>query len=119
MNNFKFKIERSSSKINKSEWNNCANTNDSLYNPFVSYEFLNALEVSQSINNDTGWFSTYLLAESNEGELLGCVPSFIKNNSNGEYVFDHEWANAYQRSGGSYYPKIQVSIPFTPPLFHS
>ena len=114
MNNFKFKIERSLSKINKSEWNNCANTNDSLYNPFVSYEFLNALEVSQSINNDTGWFSTYLLAESNEGELLGCVPSFIKNNSNGEYVFDHEWANAYQRSGGSYYPKIQVSIPFTP-----
>ena len=114
MNNFKFKIEKSLSKINKSEWNNCANTDDSTYNPFVSYEFLNALEVSQSINNDTGWFSTYLLAESNEGELLGCVPSFIKNNSNGEYVFDHEWANAYQRSGGSYYPKIQVSIPFTP-----
>lgn len=114
MSNFKFRIERSLSKINKSEWNNCANTNDSYYNPFVSYEFLSALEVSQSINNDTGWFSTYLLAESNQGELLGCVPSFIKNNSNGEYVFDHEWANAYQRSGGSYYPKIQVSIPFTP-----
>lgn len=114
MNKFKFRIERSLSNINKIDWNRCANNDISKYNPFLSYEFLNALEKSDSLNPNTGWFPTYLLIENNKKELLGCVPSFIKNNSMGEYVFDHEWANAYQRSGGSYYPKIQISIPFTP-----
>ncbi len=114
MNTFKFKIETSLSNIKKADWNSCAKNSSSKSNPFVSYEFLNALERSNSLNNNTGWFSRYLLIEDQNNQIIGCSPSFIKNNSMGEYVFDHEWANAYQRAGGSYYPKIQVSIPFTP-----
>ena len=106
MNTFKFKIETSLSNIKKADWNSCAKNSSSKSNPFVSYEFLNALERSNSLNNDTGWFSKYLLIEDQNNEIIGCSPSFIKNNSMGEYVFDHEWANAYQRAGGSYYPKI-------------
>ena len=75
---------------------------------------MDALERSNSLNNNTGWFSNYLLIENEKNEIIGCTPSFVKNNSMGEYVFDHDWANAYHRAGGSYYPKIQVSIPFTP-----
>ena len=114
MNNLKFKIETSLSNIKKADWNRCAKNSFSKSNPFVSYEFLDALERSNSLNNDTGWFSTYLIIENERNEIIGCTPSFVKNNSMGEYVFDHDWANAYQRAGGSYYPKIQVSVPFTP-----
>jgi uncharacterized protein len=86
----------------------------SYYNPFISHDFLSALEVSQSVRGRVGWQPMHLLAEDPEGVLLGAVPCYVKSHSRGEYVFDHGWAEAYERAGGSYYPKLQVSVPFTP-----
>jgi len=83
-------------------------------NPFVSHAFLLALERSGSAAPRTGWAPHHLLAETREGEILGAVPCYLKSHSRGEYVFDHGWADAYERAGGSYYPKLQVSVPFTP-----
>ena len=83
-------------------------------NPFVSHAFLSALEASGCIGGRTGWSPAYLLVENGEGALLACAPSFLKSHSQGEYVFDHAWADAYERAGGRYYPKIQVAAPFTP-----
>ena len=113
MKKFSSKIERSLIDIDENKWNICA-SNKKDYNPFNSYQFLKALEVSNSVNNDSGWNSAYLIIKDDDQEIIGCVPSYIKTNSSGEYVFDYEWANAYQRAGGQYYPKLQVSIPFTP-----
>src|SRR5207237_5916164 len=84
------------------------------YNPFISHDFLSALELSQSVRARTGWQPMHLIAEDARGELLGAVPCYVKSHSRGEYVFDHGWAEAYERAGGSYYPKLQVSVPFTP-----
>ena len=83
-------------------------------NPFVSHEFLSALEESGCIGGRTGWSPAYLLVEDEAGTLLAAAPSFLKGHSQGEYVFDHSWADAYQRAGGRYYPKLQVAAPFTP-----
>lgn len=83
-------------------------------NPFVSHTFLSALERSGSATPRTGWAPQHLLAETTDGELVGAVPCYLKSHSRGEYVFDAGWADAYERAGGSYYPKLQVSVPFTP-----
>ena len=83
-------------------------------NPFVSHAFLSALERSGSATPRTGWAPQHLLAETRDGELVGAVPCYLKSHSRGEYVFDEGWADAYERAGGSYYPKLQVSVPFTP-----
>src|SRR5216684_1100549 len=84
------------------------------YNPFISHDFLSALEVSQSVRGRTGWQPMHLLAEDADGVLMGAVPLYVKSHSYGEYVFDHGWADAYERAGGSYYPKLQCAVPFTP-----
>ncbi|HEY6255998.1 MAG TPA: GNAT family N-acetyltransferase [Xanthobacteraceae bacterium] len=87
---------------------------ESEYNPFISHDFLSALESSGSARNRTGWQPMHLVAQSQDGELLGVAPCYAKSHSQGEYVFDHGWAEAYERAGGSYYPKLQVTVPFTP-----
>ena len=84
------------------------------YNPFISYGFLSSLELSQSVRTRGGWQPLHLLAEDSNGTLVGAVPCYAKTHSQGEYVFDHGWAEAYERAGGNYYPKLQVSVPFTP-----
>ena len=84
------------------------------YNPFISHAFLHSLELSSSATARTGWQPQHLLAETDDGEILGAVPCYLKSHSRGEYVFDRGWAEAYERAGGSYYPKLQVSVPFTP-----
>lgn len=83
-------------------------------NPFVSHEFLMALEDSRCTGGRTGWSPAFLLVEDDAGQLLAAAPSFLKSHSQGEYVFDHSWADAYERAGGRYYPKLQVAAPFTP-----
>lgn len=84
-------------------------------NPFVSHAFLLALEQSGSVGRKTGWISQHLLIEDEETrQLLAACPLYIKAHSYGEYVFDHGWAEAYERAGGRYYPKLQVAVPFTP-----
>ena len=90
------------------------NTLEDHYNPFISYDFLSSLELSKSVRTRGGWQPLHLLAEDSNGTLVGAVPCYAKTHSQGEYVFDHGWAEAYERAGGSYYPKLQVSVPFTP-----
>jgi hypothetical protein len=83
-------------------------------NPFLSHDFLSALEQSKSVGGRTGWQPRHLLAEGADGTLLGAAPCYVKTHSRGEYVFDHGWADAFERAGGDYYPKLQVAVPFTP-----
>ncbi len=83
------------------------------YNPFVSHAFLSAVEKSGSATVRTGWGPRHLVAKIG-GRVAGVVPCYLKSHSQGEYVFDRGWADAYERAGGRYYPKLQVSVPFTP-----
>ena len=83
------------------------------YNPFISHDFLSSLELSGSVRNRAGWQPMHLVAEEG-GTVVGVVPCYAKSHSQGEYVFDHGWADAYERAGGDYYPKLQVAVPFTP-----
>jgi len=93
-------------------WNACANPTG--YNPFVSHEFFAALEQSGSAVAKTGWAGQHIMCENDRGVIEGIVPCYLKSHSQGEYVFDHGWAEAFQRAGGRYYPKLQCSVPFTP-----
>ena len=86
----------------------------SAFNPFLSHNFLSALEASKSVGSRAGWEVRHLLVKSPDGALVAAAPCYLKSHSHGEYVFDHGWADAYARAGGSYYPKLQVAVPFTP-----
>lgn len=83
-------------------------------NPFISHVFLSACEQSHSVGGRTGWQPRHLLVEDAKGDLMGCAPCYVKAHSQGEYVFDQGWAEAFERAGGDYYPKLQVAAPFTP-----
>ncbi len=102
--------------IDAAAWDRCAGDD----NPFVSHAFLTALEDSGSVGEQgsgrfgTGWQPVPLTVEGADGRLLACAPSYAKSHSQGEYVFDHGWADAWERAGGRYYPKIQVAVPFSP-----
>jgi len=106
------KILHSVDEISESTWNDCAKASPP-YNPFLNHKFLLALEKSNSVSPETGWQPFHLKVEKNS-ELIGVVPMYLKSHSQGEYVFDYGWADAWQRAGGRYYPKLQSSIPFTP-----
>ena len=96
-------------------WDACASQGQGgPCNPFVTHAFLSALERSKSAAARTGWQPQHLLVESASGEVVGAAPCYLKSHSRGEYVFDAGWAEAYERAGGQYYPKLQVSVPFTP-----
>ena len=103
-----------------SEWDACARGDDSRGdaarpdNPFISHAFLHALEESGSATRATGWLPQHLVLEDAAGGISACMPCYLKSHSYGEYVFDHAWADAYERAGGSYYPKLQAAVPFTP-----
>ena len=83
-------------------------------NPFVSHAFLSALEDSGSVGGRSGWQPAPLLIDGNDGQLAAALPAYVKTHSQGEYVFDHSWADAWHRAGGRYYPKLQIAAPFTP-----
>jgi predicted N-acyltransferase len=113
-------------EIQALDWDACANpskphsqggdTNPPAraYNPFISHAFLSSLEDSGSAIGRTGWQPQHLALEGADGSILGVVPTYLKSHSQGEYVFDRGWAEAFERAGGDYYPKVQVSVPFTP-----
>ena len=96
--------------IGREEWNACAGID----HPFTRHEFLAALEESGSAEPETGWGPRHLVLRDHEQRLIGCAPAYLKGHSQGEYIFDHGWANAYERAGGRYYPKLLIAIPFTP-----
>ena len=89
-------------------------TRGQVTNPFISHYFLSSLEASFSVGGRTGWQPRHLLVEDADGTLLGAAPCYVKSHSRGEYVFDAGWAEAFERAGGNYYPKLQVAVPFTP-----
>src|SRR5512138_345531 len=104
------KVASRIAEVSAAAWDACAGGN-----PFVSHAFLSALEDSGSATAETGWLPQHLLLPSPDGQgLLGCAPLYLKSHSYGEYVFDWNWADAYERAGGRYYPKLQCSVPFTP-----
>lgn len=112
MTELRVKMVESIADIDATTWNTCA-TSDGRFNPFLSHTFLQALETSGSVGGRTGWRPLHLLVEDDAG-LVGVVPMYVKGNSQGEYVFDHGWADAWERAGGRYYPKLQAAVPFTP-----
>ena len=102
------KLVQGIGQIDAHVWDACIGPDQ----PFLSHAFLSALEDSGSASQRTGWLPLHLVEAG--GELIGCAPMYLKSHSYGEYVFDWGWANAYERAGGTYYPKLQVSVPFTP-----
>ncbi len=92
------------------QWDACAGT----ANPFVSHAFLTTLERSGSVGGSSGWQPLPILVDGPDGKPAGIAPAYAKSHSQGEYVFDHAWADAWERAGGDYYPKLQVAVPFTP-----
>lgn len=108
------RIIDSITSISKDAWNTCATPKNGGLNPFTSHGFLSALEESGCASARTGWLPQHILLENEKGELLGALPLYLKSHSQGEYVFDQGWANAFEQAGGQYYPKLQSSIPFSP-----
>lgn len=104
-------------QVDPADWDACAcpEVADGArpYDPFTTHRFLKALEDSGSVGHRTGWQPRHILARR-EGELIGVMPCYAKGHSQGEYIFDHNWAYSYENAGGQYYPKLQVSVPFTP-----
>ncbi|TIP30821.1 MAG: GNAT family N-acetyltransferase [Mesorhizobium sp.] len=100
------------------EWDGLGGTSrgdiENGYNPLVSFAFLSALEDSGCAVRRTGWQGHHLRLETAQGKLLGAIPCYLKSHSQGEYVFDHGWSDAFERAGGRYYPKLQCAVPFTP-----
>ena len=97
-------------EVDRQQWNACAGTE----NPFVGHAFLSILEESGSVGAGTGWQPLPILIDGEDGKLAAAAPAYAKSHSQGEYVFDHAWADAWERAGGRYYPKLQVAVPFTP-----
>lgn len=105
----KLSATKSINEIASEKWNQLAGTNA----PFLQHAFLKALEDSGTVSPETGWIPRHLKIEQS-GEIIALMPLYLKEHSQGEYVFDHGWANAYQRNGLNYYPKWLTAIPFTP-----
>jgi predicted N-acyltransferase len=103
------KIASGVSGLNSHAWDRLA-----AGDPFLSHAFLSALEDSGSVGPGTGWTPAPILIEDEADHLIAAAPAYLKTHSQGEYVFDHGWAEAWERSGGQYYPKLQVAVPFTP-----
>lgn len=118
MNNspsFQIQICNSFSEIDAKQWDALLPAGkDARPNPFVTYGFLSALEDSGSATAQTGWLGQHLLLLDEQDNLIAALPNYLKNHSQGEYVFDFGWAEGFERAGGKYYPKLQSAIPFTP-----
>jgi uncharacterized protein len=105
------RVNRRIADIGKAAWEACAAPSG---NPFVAYDFLDVLEQSGCAVERTGWGPQHLAIEDEAGEVGAVMPLYLKSHSQGEYIFDHSWADAYERAGGRYYPKLLAAAPFTP-----
>lgn len=101
-------------KTPRADWDSLANPPDQPYDPFLSWDFLQALEESGCASATRGWQPVHLIARDASRRIVGAMPLYAKDHSYGEYVFDHAWADALTRAGGRYYPKLQCAVPFTP-----
>ena len=108
---FTLRVHDRVADIGREAWDACASPAG---DPFVSFDFLDACEASGSAVPREGWAGRHLSLEDETGRVLGVMPLWLKGHSQGEYVFDHSWADAYERAGGRYYPKLLAAVPFTP-----
>jgi hypothetical protein len=104
------RLGRGVASFDAADWNRCAGAGD----PFLSHAFLSALEESGSATARTGWQPVPIAIDGGRGRAEAVMPAYLKSHSQGEYVFDHGWAGAWERAGGDYYPKLQIAVPFTP-----
>jgi predicted N-acyltransferase len=104
------RLGRGVASFEPADWDRCAGTDD----PFLSHAFLSALEESGSATARTGWQPVPIAIDGEDGRPAAVAPAYLKSHSQGEYVFDHGWAAAWERAGGDYYPKLQIAVPFTP-----
>ena len=119
---FTARVVASISAVDAAGWDACANppgrstkeAEGERFNPFITHAFLDALEASRSVGGRSGWTPAHVVIEDEAGRMVAAAPAYLKSHSQGEYVFDHSWADAYGRAGGRYYPKLQVAAPFTP-----
>ncbi|MDX2233908.1 MAG: GNAT family N-acetyltransferase [Hyphomonadaceae bacterium] len=100
--------------VDRAAWDALANPPGERFDPFITWDFLEALEAAGCVGAGTGWTPRHVLAHDAQGCLVGAMPLYVKTHSMGEYVFDHAWADAMRRAGGLYYPKLQCAAPFTP-----
>jgi predicted N-acyltransferase len=107
-------IHRRVSDIGRAAWDACADNPAHAANPFIGYDFLDIAEESGSASPRTGWAPQHLAVRDERGEVAAVAPVYLKSHSQGEYVFDHSWADAYERAGGRYYPKLVSAAPFSP-----
>lgn len=108
------RVHRAISEIGRGAWNACSQVPAATANPFVDYDFLDILEESGCACPGTGWAPHHLSVEDEDGAVAAIMPLYLKSHSQGEYVFDHAWADAYERAGGRYYPKLVSASPFSP-----
>ena len=126
-NEVRLRVVTSISEISRADWDACANPGwrctrinaqepkpGTEYNPFISHDFLWSLEESGTAARKTGWLGQHLVLDDKNGKPAAIMPCYLKSHSMGEYVFDHGWADAFERAGGRYYPKLQASVPITP-----
>jgi predicted N-acyltransferase len=107
-------IHRRVAEIGREAWDACAAAPDYAANPFVSYDFLDIAEESGCAAPRTGWAPQHLAVRDEAGAVAAVAPLYLKSHSQGEYIFDHSWADAYERAGGRYYPKLLCAAPFSP-----
>jgi uncharacterized protein len=109
------RLHESLADIPAGDWDGCAAPQGSArpHDPFTTHRFLVALEQSGSVGPGTGWAARHMTVHEG-GEMIAAAPMYLKSHSQGEYVFDHSWADAWERAGGTYYPKLQIAVPFTP-----
>ncbi len=111
----KIHVEQRIHSIDRADWQACAERDvKTPGNPFISFDFLDILEESGCVSAETGWYPQHIVVENPKGKISACMPCYLKVHSQGEYVFDQAWADALERAGGNYYPKIQISSPFSP-----
>lgn len=108
------KVVPSLHEVTAAAWDAVANAEPARFNPFLAHAFLASLEETGCVGRGTGWTPRHLVIEDENGVITAAAPCYLKSHSQGEYVFDHAWADAYMRAGGRYYPKLQIAIPFTP-----
>lgn len=102
------------SEVSPEEWNALANPPGTRFDPFLKWEFLESMESSGAATTATGWMPRHILVRDGQGRLRAAMPLYGKSHSRGEFVFDHSWADAFERAGGAYYPKLLSAVPFTP-----
>ncbi len=111
---FQIRLIHGLAEVDRDAWDAIANPPSLPYDPFLSWDFLQTLEATRAAAPETGWSPHHLLVEAPGQGLIGAMPLYLKMHSQGEFVFDHSWADAYERAGGAYYPKLLSAVPFTP-----